>query len=185
MQTDRLMEIFSELSGLPLPGQLAGERGRLIDSYIDGHKYVFGKKAAIYGEADFICAVAAFLEEIGMVPAVCATGAKAADLKQSLERLLENTHPGMQAIDDTDFASLEGICKEAGVDILIGNSKGYWLARRLGIPLVRAGFPVHDRIGGQRLAHLGYTGAQQLFDRIVNTMIEHQQNSSPVGYSYM
>lgn len=184
-QTDKLMEALSAVSGLPLPGKLAAERGRLIDAYIDGHKYVFGKKAAIYGEADFLCAMASFLEEIGMVPVVCATGARAAGLRDTLSKLLENPHPEMQVIDDTDFASLEGICKKAGVEILIGSSKGYWLARKLGIPIARAGFPVHDRIGGQRIAHLGYAGAQQLFDRVANTLIEQRQDESPVGYSYM
>jgi nitrogenase molybdenum-iron protein NifN len=47
------------------------------------------------------------------------------------------------------------------------------------------GFPVHDRIGGQRILHLGYHGAQQLFDSIANTFIEKKQNDSDVGYSYM
>jgi nitrogenase molybdenum-iron protein NifN len=184
-QTDKLMEVLSSIGGLPLPQILAAQRGRLIDAYIDGHKYVFGKKAAVYGEGDFIWAMASFLEEIGMVPVVCATGAKAADLQKTLVGKLENPHPDMQVIDDTDFASLEGICRKKGVEILIGNSKGYWLSRKLGIPLVRAGFPVHDRLGGQRIAHLGYAGAQQLFDRVANTLIEQRQDTSPVGYSYM
>jgi len=70
-------------------------------------------------------------------------------------------------------------------EIVIGNSKGYSLARKLGIPLVRAGFPIHDRIGGQRILHVGYRGAQQLFDRIVNTLIEAGQEASPIGYSYI
>ena len=59
------------------------------------------------------------------------------------------------------------------------------MARQLGIPLIRVGFPIHDRIGGQRILHLGYRGAQQLFDRVVNALIEFKQQSSPVGYSYM
>ena len=40
------------------------------------------------------------------------------------------------------------------------------------MPLVRVGFPIHDRIGGQRILHVGYRGTQQLFDRIVNALIE-------------
>lgn len=44
---------------------------------------------------------------------------------------------------------------------------------------------VHDRIGGQRLLHLGYAGAQQLFDTVANAMIEKKQDDSPVGYFYM
>ncbi len=71
------------------------------------------------------------------------------------------------------------------IDLMIGNSKGYSLARRLQVPLIRVGFPVHDRIGGARLLHIGYRGAQQLFDRITNALIDEAQKRSPVGYAYM
>ena len=68
---------------------------------------------------------------------------------------------------------------------IIGSSKGYAMARRFGIPLIRIGFPIHDRIGGQRILHVGYRGSQRLFDEIVNTVIAAKQDRSPVGYSYM
>jgi nitrogenase molybdenum-iron protein NifN len=35
------------------------------------------------------------------------------------------------------------------------------------------------------LSHVGYRGAQQLFDRIANAMIETAQDGNPVGYTYM
>ena len=70
-------------------------------------------------------------------------------------------------------------------NLLLGSSKGYPVARELGVPLVRVGFPIHDRIGGQRVLHLGYRGAQRLFDQIVNTLLECQQDDSNVGYSYL
>jgi nitrogenase molybdenum-iron protein NifN len=38
---------------------------------------------------------------------------------------------------------------------------------------------------GARILHLGYRGAQQLFDTICNMFLEHQQKKSPVGFSYM
>ncbi|MFO7568515.1 MAG: nitrogenase component 1, partial [Smithellaceae bacterium] len=87
--------------------------------------------------------------------------------------------------EDTDFEEMLAVCREIDVDIIIGNSKGYYLAKNLNIPLVRAGFPIHDRIGGQRILHIGYEGTQQLFDRIVNVLMEHKQEKSSVGYSYM
>ncbi len=67
----------------------------------------------------------------------------------------------------------------------MGNSKGFAMSRKLGAPLVRIGFPVHDRIDGPRMLHVGYRGAQQLFDRIANIVIETAQESNPVGYTYM
>ena len=77
------------------------------------------------------------------------------------------------------------LAEELKPDLIIGNSKGYQLARQLKVPLIRIGFPIHDRIGGQRLHHLGYRGTQELFDRIVNTLMEQQQDTSQVGYSYL
>ena len=47
------------------------------------------------------------------------------------------------------------------------------------------GFPIHDRIGGQRVLHLGYRGAQEIYDRIVNALLEVKQETSPVGYAYL
>ena len=68
---------------------------------------------------------------------------------------------------------------------MIGNSKGYQIARKLKVPLVRVGFPIHDRIGSQRILHYGYRGALSLYDRIVNALLEVKQESSEVGYSYL
>ena len=67
----------------------------------------------------------------------------------------------------------------------LGSSNGYSLARKLDIPIVRVGFPIHDRIGGQRILHIGYRGAQELYDAIVNSLLEVKQEKSDVGYSYL
>jgi nitrogenase molybdenum-iron protein NifN len=98
---------------------------------------------------------------------------------------IEDGHENLLVLEDTDFASMLEACRSLRPDIIIGSSKGYYLSRKLGIPLVRAGFPIHDRVGGQRILHTGYRGTQQLFDRIVNTLIEFGQNASSVGYSYI
>ena len=84
-----------------------------------------------------------------------------------------------------DFAEIAEAAPELKPDFLIGSSKGYSIARRLKVPLIRVGFPIHDRIGGQRVLHLGYRGAQELFDRIINALLEVKQETSPIGYSYL
>jgi nitrogenase molybdenum-iron protein NifN len=33
--------------------------------------------------------------------------------------------------------------------------------------------------------HLGFRGAQELFDRMVNALLEGKQEHSPIGYSYL
>ena len=77
------------------------------------------------------------------------------------------------------------LAKSAQADLVVGNSKGYKLSQELGVPLVRVGFPVHDRFGAARLLHVGYRGAQQLFDRIVNAIIAHTQGADQIGYTYI
>jgi nitrogenase molybdenum-iron protein NifN len=68
---------------------------------------------------------------------------------------------------------------------MIGNSKGFKISKKLGIPLIRAGFPIHDRFGGQRIITTGYEGALSLLDLIVNTAITTLQEETRVGYGYM
>ncbi|MFW5829464.1 MAG: nitrogenase component 1 [Planctomycetota bacterium] len=183
--SDRFIAVLAQISGNQLPERHVAERGRLLDSYIDGHKYVFGKKAVIYGEEDLVAAMAGFLDEIGMVPAVCGTGGASGRLRARIEQQLGARAEDIRICDDTDFDHILAAAEAADVDLVIGHSKGYWLSRRLQRPLVRIGFPIHDRIGGARIAHLGYRGSQELYDRITNCIIEQQQDGNPVGYMAM
>jgi len=184
-QSDIFFRTLKTITGLETPVQYIKERGRLVDAYIDGHKYVSGRRAVVYGEADFVASIASFLEEIGIIPALCATGAVTGTFKKTVLSCITGNHEGLTIVEDTDFVTMLEMCKTIKPDIIIGNSKGYFLARRLGIPLVRVGFPVHDRLGGQRILHIGYRGSQQLFDRIVNAFIESGQDKSNIGYSYI
>ena len=169
-----------------MPAAYEDERGRLIDSYVDAHKYVFGKRAVVYGEQDLVVGLASLLAEIGIVPALCASGSEDAAACASRSPPSRPTWPATSRCwKDVDFAEIEDHAAGLRPDLVIGSSKGYGLARRLKIPLVRVGFPIHDRVDGPRLLHLGYRGAQQLFDRIANALIEAAQDASPVGYSYM
>jgi nitrogenase molybdenum-iron protein NifN len=83
------------------------------------------------------------------------------------------------------FERMENLMTGLKPDLMIGNSKGYYIARKMDIPLVRTGFPVHDRIGAAHARTLGYEGAIILFEQIVNTVLEDKQRKSPVGYKYM
>jgi len=185
-ETDRFFQVLENLSGKKTPEKYAGERGRLVDAYVDGHKYISGKKAVVYGEEDLVVGLVSFLCEIGIRPVVCATGGNSGNLQKTLQEtvgpaVLDPAH----IYEDVDFFDIEELAVETQPDIIIGHSKGYKLARRLQVPLVRLGFPIHDRLGGQRILHVGFRGAQQLFDLIVNTLIARKQDSSDIGYSYM
>ncbi len=185
-ETDRLMAQLAEISGREVPACFTAARGRLVDAMVDGHKYIFGKRAVVYGEEDLVVGLTAFLAEIGIQPVLCASGGKSGRFKEAVSQVLEGLPCPMPEVrEDVDFHDIEEMAKELDIDLLVGHSKGYTFARNHGVPLVRVGFPIHDRMGGQRILHLGYQGAQSLFDTITNTIIAKKQDDSDVGYSYM
>ena len=185
-ETDAFFAVLERLSGRPTPARHTAARGRLIDSLVDGHKYLFGKKAVVYGEEDLVVGLTSFLAEIGVQPVLCASGGKSGRLAGAIREVIGDLPVTMPEVhEDVDFYDLEEVADGLGPDLLVGHSKGYAMARRRNIPLIRVGFPIHDRLGGQRILHIGYHGAQQLFDTIVNTLIAKKQDESAVGYSYM
>jgi nitrogenase molybdenum-iron protein NifN len=185
-ETDEFFQVLSDLAGVPTPEKHAQERGRLIDAYVDGHKYIFNKRAVLYGEEDLVVGLTAFLAEIGVRPVLCASGGRSGRLAAALAEVTGDLLEEPPLVrEDVDFFDIAQEAEALAPDLLIGHSKGYHLAKRWQVPLVRLGFPIHDRFGGQRLLHLGYRGAQNLLDRIVNAMIEAKQETSPVGYGYM
>lgn len=182
---DRFFKTLSEVTGIEQPAEYYRERGRLIDAYADGHKYVFGQKAVIYGEEDLVLSLFGFLKEIGVETILVASGGKSGALASEIEKLNGPLAKMPEIIDNADFEDIAVKCRELKPDLMIGHSKGYYIARELNIPLIRVGFPVHDRLGGQRILHIGYEGTNDLFEKIVNSVIEVKQNQSEVGYKYM
>jgi nitrogenase molybdenum-iron protein NifN len=184
-ESDLFFAALQRVSGRDTPTRHTAERGRLVDSYVDGHKYVFGKRAIVFGDEDLVIGLASFLSEIGVVPVLCASGGKSSGFAKTIAEVTACCPGEVIARDNLDFMTMAEFARDLAPDFMIGSSKGEALSRELGVPLIRLGFPVHDRFGGQRALHLGYRGAQQLFDLVVNTLLERKQNASPIGYSYL
>lgn len=184
--TDYLLNALENITGKKMPAKLQKERGRLIDSYVDAHKYLFGKRVAIYGDDDLVTGIVSFVREVGMIPVICATGRKSGFFEQKIHKIVPDYKSlGISVHEDVDFDDIGELSRECDVELFIGNSKGYKIARELNVPLLRVGFPIQDRFGGQRIRLLGYKGTQELLDRIVNAIIEKKQADSPVGYMAM
>ncbi|MGD9329982.1 MAG: nitrogenase component 1 [Desulfobacterales bacterium] len=184
-QTDLFFQQLAAISGKPIPEKYSAQRGRLLDAMVDGHKHFNGVRAALFGEEDLVAGLAGFCSELGIIPVLCATGGGQGRFKETVKRAVpQRCHDGMQILEDADFVTIEQTLEAIDVDLLIGHSKGYTMSRRLKRPLIRVGFPVHDRVDGSRMLHLGYRGAQQLFDRIANTLIEEKQKKNVIGYTY-
>ncbi|MDX2079608.1 MAG: nitrogenase component 1 [Terrimicrobiaceae bacterium] len=184
-QTDAFFGMLERFTERPTPEKFRTQRARLIDAYIDGHKYVFQKRAIVYGEEDLVIALTSFLQEIGIEPVLCASGGRSGRFESALRAAVPDLPKSTRIREGFDFAEIAEAAPALAPDLLVGSSKGYQIARRLGVPLVRVGFPIHDRVGGHRILHLGYRGAQRLFDEIVNTIMEQKQTASEIGYAYL
>ncbi len=185
-ETDVLFDSLETITGNPTPRRYELERGRLIDAYVDGHKYVFGKRAVIYGEEDLVTGLCAFLSEIGVDVILAGTGARGKGLAESIAAVTDGVTSKMPIVrEGVDFHDIAEEAGELKPDLMIGHSKGYKYAKAWNIPLIRVGFPIHDRFGGQRILHLGYGGALSMFDKIVNAVLEKKQSDSDIGYGYL
>lgn len=184
--TDAFMDTLSEFAGCDMSEKDAFDRGRLLDAMVDGHKYIFGKRAVVYGEEDFVIAMCSFLGEIGIQPVLAATGTQGERFGEAVIEALGDVCVTMPVIrSGADFKDIEEEAADLAPDLLVGHSKGYKLARASNIPLIRVGFPIHDRFGGQRILHVGYEGALSLYDMLVNAVLEKSQDECPVGYGYL
>jgi nitrogenase molybdenum-iron protein NifN len=185
-ETDDLFAYLEECAACKTPEKHVLERGRLIDAYVDAHKYVFGKRAVVYGEEDLVVGLTSFLTEIGIKPVLCASGGRSGRLRKAIEDVTGSILPEPPLVrEGVDFYEIAEEASGLSPDLLVGHSKGYHLARQWQVPLIRVGFPIHDRFGGYRILHVGYRGAQMLLDRIVNAILDKKQEDSPVGYGYM
>jgi nitrogenase molybdenum-iron protein NifN len=185
-ETDGLCAALEAITGAPMPKALLKERGRLVDALVDGHKYVFGKRVVVYGEPDLAIGLTAFLAEMGAQPVLVATGAEKCGLAGHVaEACGDLLRERPEICEGVDFHEIAEKAEAMGPELLVGNSKGYPSARKWNIPLIRTGFPIHDRFGGQRILHMGYKGALGLYDAVVNAVLEKKQSDSPVGYGYL
>jgi hypothetical protein len=62
---------------------------------------------------------------------------------------------------------------------VICNSHAGETAKRLGVPLLRAGFPQYDLIGGYQKLWVGYRGTRQALFDLANLIVEHGHHDVP------
>jgi nitrogenase molybdenum-iron protein NifN len=70
-----------------------------------------------------------------------------------------------------DLEDLELAAREHGADLVISNSHALETAQHLGVPLLRAGFPQYDLIGGYQRLWVGYRGTRQTLFDLANILV--------------
>ena len=78
---------------------------------------------------------------------------------------------GTDSVKIGDLEDLELMAREKNAEVLITNTHGVESANRLGIPLLRAGFPQYDTLGGYQKTWIGYRGTRQTLFDLANIML--------------
>ena len=153
---DAFIAALAEISGLPVPEKIERQRAQLQDAMVDTHFMLGFARVAIAADPDLLYVLAQLVAGMGCEVTAAVAPAKA----PILERVPAAT------VKLGDLEDLESAAREHGVDLVICNSHAVETARRLGVPLLRAGFPQYDLIGGYQKQWIGYRGTRQaLFDK--------------------
>jgi nitrogenase molybdenum-iron protein NifN len=171
---DRLMVLLSTLSGKPVPGRLKRKRSQLVDAMMDTHFHFGGKRVAIGADPDLLYSLAHVFAGLGaeVVAAVSST---------SHSPLLASV-PAAE-VEIGDLQSLEDRARACDAELLVTNAHGNLAAERLGIPLMRVGFPIFDRLGHPHKVSVGYAGTRDLLFEIANVFISAMHRHTPADFA--
>ncbi|VVB69964.1 Light-independent protochlorophyllide reductase subunit B [uncultured archaeon] len=168
--TDLFMSRMEELTGRCLPRKYEAERGRLLDTMADVHKYLAGVRVAVFGDSDIVLGLTRLLREVGAVPAIVATGY----ISSSFEAEIRAISADPIILCGADFTDIHSHICRGRVDLMLGTSNGKQISQKEHIPLVRVGLPNHDRVGANRQLILGYEGAGRMLDALTNALLEER-----------
>jgi len=169
---DQFIAALSGISGKPVPQTLALERGWLLDGMADSHKYNAEGRPVIYGEPELVYALSGVCIENGAEPVVIASGSPHSRLMERLTPVIGGLSEQPVLIEEADFDMIEHAAVQKHATIGVGHSGGKFLTDHHGIPVTRVGYPIYDRIGGQRILSAGYAGTLAFLDRFTNTLLE-------------
>ncbi|HAC63254.1 MAG TPA: nitrogenase molybdenum-iron protein subunit beta [Cyanothece sp. UBA12306] len=172
--TDEFLTALSEITGNPVPPELELERGRAVDAMTDSHAWLHGKTAAIYGDPDLVIGMLQFMLEMGVEPVHVLVHNSTKEFIAEAEALLASSPYGQKATvwGGKDLWHLRSLLFTEPVDFLVGNSYAKYLQRDTGIPLIRIGYPIFDRHHLHRYSTIGYKGAINLLNWLVNSLFE-------------
>ncbi|PTN07712.1 nitrogenase molybdenum-iron protein subunit beta [Mangrovibacterium marinum] len=179
--TDRFIQALSKAGKVSVPEEITAERGRLVDMITDMHQYFYGKRVAVFGDPDNILPLIEFLVDLDMKPVYIVSGTPGKAFTKKAEAILSERVPeakfknGPQA----DMFLMHQWIKEEGVDLIIGNTYGKYIARDEQTPFVRMGFPILDRQGHNYFPTVGYMGAIRIVEKILDAMMDKIDATCP------
>jgi nitrogenase molybdenum-iron protein NifN len=173
---DSFVATLADISGKPVPEKIERQRAQLQDAMVDAHFMLGFARVAIAADPDLLYGMARLVTEMGCEVVAAVAPARA--------NILNDVAAAQVAIGDLE--DLEVAAKRNGAQLVISNSHAKETARRLGVPLLRAGFPQYDLVGGYQRLWVGYKGTRQALFDLANLVVEHhgQHEAEPFVSMY-
>lgn len=153
--TDVFMETLSMLSGIKIPARYDRQRRILIDGMRDAHFYYGNKRICIALEPDHAIQTSRWIEEMGGRVRLA---------------VIPSHSPSMDKISAEEIIIGDLFSIDNDFDILISSSHAEDTAKRLGVPLYQAGFPVYKILGNNHRITIGYQGTLSLVNEVGNLL---------------
>ncbi|MCG8534950.1 MAG: nitrogenase iron-molybdenum cofactor biosynthesis protein NifN [Pseudomonadales bacterium] len=166
---DHWFQVLSKISQQPVPKRWRKHRAQLQDAMLDTHFMMGTTRVGIAADPDLLVA---FTELMGSMGAEIVSAVIPANNKQVTRLPIKQIQVG-------DLEDLEKSASQQKVQLLIANSHGAASASRLAVPLLRAGFPQYDLMGGFQRCWCGYRGIQQALFDIANMLLAHHKDIQP------
>lgn len=173
-EVDRWMMLLSELSGNSVPTRWRKHRSQLQDAMLDTHFMLGQLRVAIAADPDQLLAMHDLIVSMGGEVVTAVAPAKGPALKTL----------AMPVVQIGDLEDLEADAREYRAQLLIGNSHLVEASHRLHIPVLRAGFPQYDYVGGFQRVWCGYRGIQQTLFDIANLKLSQHEEIKPYHSIY-
>ncbi len=158
---------LAEISGQAVPAAIERQRAQLQDAMVDSHFMTGFLRVGIAADPDLLVALGQFLAGAGaeVVAAVAPARAEVlADLPSAAVRI-------------GDLEDLERAAEAGRAQLIVSNSHAAACAERLGVPLLRAGFPQYDRVGGYARTWVGYRGARAALFDVANLFLGNHHDT--------
>jgi nitrogenase molybdenum-iron protein NifN len=166
--SDRFVSLLARISGNPVPAQLRRRRSQLCDAMLDGQFHFGGKKIAIAAEPDHLYMLSSFFADMGAETTVAITTTGDSPILEAIPA---------ETVEVGDLGRLEDLSADA--DLLVTHAHGRQASERLGIPLMRVGFPIFDRLGTQHRKSVGYEGTRDLIFDVSNIFQANSREATP------
>jgi nitrogenase molybdenum-iron protein NifN len=160
---DSFVAALAEISGKPVPEKIERQRAQLQDAMVDCHFMLGFARVAIAADPDLLYGMARLVTGMG-----CEVVAAVAPARANILTYVDTAQVAIGDLED-----LEITAKRNGAQLVISNSHAVETSRRLGVPLLRAGFPQYDLLGGYQRLWVGYRGTRQALFDLSNLMAEH------------